>query len=159
AADHLKVASLGGLKRGEASPPLSAAGVDAVFRTAKDAAGKADGAQPGEQIVFRVTDIVVPSLDMASDEGKRAVHTLNRGLPEAFPAEYIAWPERDIGVTTNKSALSQVVSGGAGDGTNCPRNADRAASDRVCQALRARRGSGRVDHTGVRPRNPGIRLS
>jgi peptidyl-prolyl cis-trans isomerase D len=118
AADHLKVANLGGLKRGEASPPLSAAGVDAVFRTAKDAAGKADGAQPGEQIVFRVTDIVVPSLDMASEEGKRAVQTLNRGLSEDILAEYIAWLERDMGVTINQSALNQVISGGAGDGTN-----------------------------------------
>ena len=118
AADHVKVESLGGLKRGEASGPLSAAGVDAVFRTAKDAAGKADGTQPGEQIVFRLTDIVVPNLDMASEEAKRAVQTLNRGLSEDILAEYIAWLERDIGFTINQSALNQVVSGGAGDGTN-----------------------------------------
>src|SRR5499425_1120690 len=89
ATDHLKVANLGGLKRGQAAPPLSAAGVDAVFRAAKDAAGKADGAQPaGDQIVFRVTDIVVPSLDTASEEGKRAIQTLNRGLSEDILAEY-----------------------------------------------------------------------
>jgi len=119
ATDHLKVANLGGLKRGQAAPPLSAAGVDAVFRAAKDAAGKADGAQPaGDQIVFRVTDIVVPSLDTASEEGKRAIQTLNRGLSEDILAEYIAWLERDVGVTTNQSALNQVVGGGAGDGTN-----------------------------------------
>jgi len=118
AADHVKVESLGGLKRGEASGPLSAAGVDAVFRTAKDAAGKADGTQPGEQIVFRLTNIVVPSLDTASEEAKRAIQTLNRGLSEDILAEYIAWLERDIGFTINQSALNQVVSGGAGDGTN-----------------------------------------
>ena len=118
AADHVKVESLNGLKRGEASGPLSAAGVDAVFRTAKDAAGKADGTQPGEQIVFRLTNIVVPSLDTASEEAKRAAQTLNRGLSEDILAEYIAWLERDIGFTINQSALNQVVSGGAGDGTN-----------------------------------------
>ena len=118
AADHVKVESLGGLKRGEASGPLSAAGVDAVFRTAKGAAGKADGTQPGEQIVFRLTNIVVPSLDTASEEAKRAIQTLNRGLSEDILAEYIAWLERDIGFTINQSALNQVVSGGAGDGTN-----------------------------------------
>ena len=118
AADHVKVESLGGLKRGEASGPLSAAGVDAVFRTAKDAAGKADGTQPGEQIVFRLTNIVVPSLDTASEEAKRAIQTLNRGLSKDILAEYIAWLERDIGFTINQSALNQVVSGGAGDGTN-----------------------------------------
>src|SRR5512132_1749497 len=59
-ADRLKVETLTGLKRGEASGPLSAAGVDAVFRTAKDAVGKTEAAQPAEQVVFRVTDIVVP---------------------------------------------------------------------------------------------------
>jgi peptidyl-prolyl cis-trans isomerase D len=118
AADHLKVEKLSGLKRGEASGPLAAAGVDAVFRTAKDGAGKADGAQAGEQIVFRVTDIVVPSLDKASEEAKRAIQSLNRGLSEDILAEYLAWLEREIGVTINQSALNQVISGGAGDGTN-----------------------------------------
>src|SRR5437868_3759543 len=43
AAEHLKVETLSGLKRGQASAPLSAAGVDAVFRAAKDAHGKAEG--------------------------------------------------------------------------------------------------------------------
>jgi peptidyl-prolyl cis-trans isomerase D len=118
AADRLKVEALTGLKRGEASGPLSAAGVDAVFRTAKDAAGKTEGAQPPDEVVFRVTDIVVPSLDMASEDAKRALETLNRGLSEDILAEYIAWLESDIGVTINQSALNQVVSGGAGDGTN-----------------------------------------
>jgi peptidyl-prolyl cis-trans isomerase D len=118
AADRLKVEALTGLKRGEASGPLSAAGVDAVFRTAKDAAGKTEGAQPPAEVVFRVTDIVVPSLDMASEDAKRALETLNRGLSEDILTEYKAWLESDIGVTINQSALNQVVSGGAGDGTN-----------------------------------------
>jgi peptidyl-prolyl cis-trans isomerase D len=68
--------------------------------------------------VFRVTDIVVPSLDKASEEAKRAVQSLNRGLSEDILAEYLAWLEREIGVTINQSALNQVISGGAGDGTN-----------------------------------------
>jgi peptidyl-prolyl cis-trans isomerase D len=118
APDHLKVETLTGLKRGEASGPLSAAGVDAVFRTAKDAAGKAEAAQPAEQVVFRVTDIVVPSLDMASEDAKRAIETLNRGLSEDILAEYIARLESDIGVTINQNALNQVVSGGAADSAN-----------------------------------------
>src|SRR5262249_34297898 len=120
AADHLKVETLAGLKRGEASGPLSVAGVDTVFRTAKDAAGKADGAQPPAEVVFRVIDIVVPGLDMASQEAKRALETLNRGLSEDILAEYIARLEGDIGVTINQTALNQVAGGGAGDGTNCP---------------------------------------
>src|SRR5215475_5791832 len=118
AANHLKVETLTGLKRGEAAGPLSAAGVDVVFHTAKDAAGKTGAAQPAEQVVFRVTDIVVPALDMASEEAKRAVETLNRSLSEDILAEYIARLESEIGVTINQSALNQVVSGGAGDEAN-----------------------------------------
>jgi peptidyl-prolyl cis-trans isomerase D len=118
AANHLKVETLTGLKRGEAAGPLSAAGVGAVFRTAKDAAGKTEAAKPAEQVVFRVTDIVVPALDMASDEAKRALETLNRSISEDILAEYIARLESDIGVTINQSALNQVVSGGTGDGAN-----------------------------------------
>src|SRR6516162_7975616 len=118
AANHLKVETLSGLKRGEAAGPLSAAGVDVVFHTAKDAAGKTGAAQPAEQVVFRVTDIVVPALDMASEEAKRALETLNRSLSEDILAEYIARLESEIGVTINQSALNQVVSGGAGDEAN-----------------------------------------
>ncbi len=109
---------MSGLKRGQASGPLSAAGVDTVFRTAKDAAGKAEGAQPPAEVVFRVTDVVVPPLDMASQDAKRTVDTLNRGLSEAILAEYIARLESDIGLTINQSALNQVVSGAAGEGAN-----------------------------------------
>jgi peptidyl-prolyl cis-trans isomerase D len=118
AADRLKVETMNGIKRGQASGALSAATVAAIFRTAKDAAGKAEAAQPTEQVVFRVTDIVVPTLDAASADAKRAVETLDRGLSEDILAEYIAKLESEIGVTINQSALNQVVSGGAGDNVN-----------------------------------------
>ena len=116
AAERLKVESATGLKRGQGEGALSAAAIDAVFRTAKDAVGKADAAQPTEQVVFRVTDIVVPTLDMASDDAKRIVETLDRGLSEDMFAEYIAKLESEIGVTINQSALNQVISGGTGTG-------------------------------------------
>jgi peptidyl-prolyl cis-trans isomerase D len=118
AQDRLKLETLTGLKRGEASGPLSASAIAAVFRTAKDAPGKAEASEPGEQVVFRVTDIVVPSVDMASEDTKRTMEALNRGLSEALLAEYIAKLESDIGVTINQSALNQVIGGGSGDGLN-----------------------------------------
>jgi peptidyl-prolyl cis-trans isomerase D len=116
AVDHLTVQTLTGLKRGEASGPLSAGAVDAVFRTAKDAVGRADAAQQGEQVVFRVTDIVLPTLDAASEDAKRTVETLNRGLSEDVFGEYVAKLESEIGVTINQSALNQVITGGANTG-------------------------------------------
>ena len=115
AADQLKVESLTGIKRGEPPAPLSALTVDAIFRTFKDAAGSADAAQPPEQVVFRVTDIVVPKLDTASEDIKKTQETLTRALSEDVFAEYISRLQTEIGVTINESALSQVVSGGTGD--------------------------------------------
>jgi peptidyl-prolyl cis-trans isomerase D len=112
------VETLTGLKRGEPTGPLSAAGIDAVFRTAKDAVGKTQAAQPAEQVVFRVTDIVVPVLDTSSEEAKRDLEALNRGVSEDILAEYIARLESEIGLTINQSALNQVVSGGAGEGAD-----------------------------------------
>jgi len=118
AADHLTVQTATGLKRGEASGPLAAPAVEAVFQTAKDAFGKAEAAQPGEQVVFRVTDIVVPTLDASGAEAKRTLETLNRGLSEDIFGEYVAKLENEIGVTINQSALNQVVSGGNAADTN-----------------------------------------
>jgi peptidyl-prolyl cis-trans isomerase D len=118
AQDHVKVETLTGLKRGEASGPLSAAAVDAVFATPKGAAGKAEAGEPSEQVVFRVTDIVVPGLDMASEGAKRLVEGLNRGLSEDILGEYIARLESDVGVTINQSALNQVIGGASGDGSD-----------------------------------------
>ncbi len=114
-ADGLKVETATGLKRGQASGPFSATTLDAVFRVAKDAVGKAEAAQAGEQVVFRVTDIVVPALEGASEDAKRLADTLNRGISEDMFAEYIARLETEIGVTFNQSALNQVISGGAVD--------------------------------------------
>ena len=86
-----------------------------MFRTAKDALGKADAAQPGEQVVFRVTGIVVPASDLASEEAKRLIETLDRGISEDMLSEYISRLEGEIGVTINQTALNQVIGGGAAD--------------------------------------------
>jgi peptidyl-prolyl cis-trans isomerase D len=118
AASGLKVATATGLKRGQPSGPFSVATVDAIFHTAKDTAGKADAAQPTEQVVFRVTEVVVPALDAASKEAKQITETLNRGLAEDMFAEYIARLENEIGVTINPTALSQVTSSATGSDEN-----------------------------------------
>ncbi len=71
AADGLKVETAAGFKR-EATPPgVPASLIAAAFRTAKDGAGQTAGASDGQWIVFRVTDISVPPLDMASDDMKK----------------------------------------------------------------------------------------
>ena len=112
AADGLKVETITGLKRGAASPPLSAAAADKLFRTAKDAVASADAEQPGDQVVFRVTDIVVPTTDMTSDEAKAISQTPQRArLSDDIFGQYIAQLESEIGVTINQNAVRQVVTG------------------------------------------------
>lgn len=113
AADQMNVQTLGRIKRADAPPPLSAATVDAIFRTRKDEFGMAEAAPAGEQIVFKVTGIEIPSLDVASEEAKRAQETLNRSVTEDIFSEYVARLESELGVTINQSALNQVISGGA----------------------------------------------
>ena len=61
--------------------------------------------------MFRVTDIVVPKTDMNSDEVKTIAQNLNRSLSEDVFSQYIAKVESEIGVTINRNAVSQVVSG------------------------------------------------
>jgi peptidyl-prolyl cis-trans isomerase D len=117
AADGLKVATLTGIKRGEPPAPLSAAAVDVIFRTAKGAFASAEAAQPAEQLVFRVTDVVAPNLDAASEDAKQAQDTLSRSLSQDILSEYLSRLESETGVTINQSALNQVVGGGAA-GTN-----------------------------------------
>ncbi|MFL6799786.1 MAG: SurA N-terminal domain-containing protein [Xanthobacteraceae bacterium] len=118
ATSGVQVATSSGLKRGQASPPLSVTAVDAIFRTAKDAVAKAEGAQPTEQIVFRVTDIVIPTLDGNAKDTKQLSTTLTRGISEDMFAEYVAKLENEVGVTINQSALTQVISGGTGGDMN-----------------------------------------
>ena len=113
AAEGLKVETIASLKRGAASPPLSASATDKVFVTPKDAAAGAEAEQPGEQIVFRVTDIALPKTDMNSDEAKTIAQSLNRSFSDDVFSQYITKVESEIGVTINRNAVSQVVSGGS----------------------------------------------
>jgi peptidyl-prolyl cis-trans isomerase D len=110
-ADGLKVETLAGLKRASALPPFSASAIDKLFVTPKDAAASAEAERPGDQIVFRVTDIVVPKTDPKSDEAKSIAENLNRSLSEDVFTQYITQVESEIGVTINRAAVSQVVTG------------------------------------------------
>jgi peptidyl-prolyl cis-trans isomerase D len=118
--DGLKVETITGLKRGAAAPPLSASGNDKLFATPKDTAAITEGEQLGDQVVFRVTDIIVPRTDMNSDEVKNIAQNLNRSLTEDVFTQYITRIESEIGVTINRNAVSQVVTGNS----NVPDDAD-----------------------------------
>ena len=112
AADRLKLETATGLKRGNPTETFSAQALDAVFRTPKDAAGSAQGEQATHWIVFHVTDVTVPKLDMTSVETKRLSEALRSSLANDLLGEYAERLENEIGVTVNPNALSQATGGG-----------------------------------------------
>jgi peptidyl-prolyl cis-trans isomerase D len=107
-ANALKVETAAGFKRDAKVTGLPDAAVEAAFRTAKDAAGSAQGAGT-EWVVFRVTDTTVPPLDPASAEAKRLTDTVQRNLNDEQIGEYIAKLESEIGTTVNESAIAQAT--------------------------------------------------
>jgi len=111
AAAGLKVEKKAEIKRGNPQPPLSARAVDAIFRTAKDGYGTADAEAAAEQVVFRVTDIAMPKTDDQSEEARNVRETLVRSFNEDVFGEYLAYLQRQVGVTINENALKQVVTG------------------------------------------------
>ena len=96
-------------RRDASLPGLPAAAVAAAFRTAKDGVGQTAGAGAGEWIVFRVTDVSVPPLDLASEDIKKLKETLQRGLTDEQVGQYITRLESDIGTSINQAAFAQVT--------------------------------------------------
>ena len=76
AAAGLKVETASGFKRDASLPGVPAGVIAAAFRTAKDGVGQTAGAGASEWIVFRVTDVTVPPVDLASDDIKKLKETL-----------------------------------------------------------------------------------
>jgi peptidyl-prolyl cis-trans isomerase D len=105
----LKVETPAAFKRDASPPGLPAAAVAAVFRTAKDGAGQTAGTGANEWIVFRVTDISVPPVDLASDDVKKLKETLQRGLSDELISQYVVKLESEIGTTINEAAFAQVT--------------------------------------------------
>jgi peptidyl-prolyl cis-trans isomerase D len=105
----LKVDTAAGFRRDATVPGMPTSVIEAAFRTPKDAAAQAPGAGGGDWIVFRVTDVTVPPVDLASDDIKKLKETLLRGLSDEQIAEYVTKLESQIGTTINQSALAQVT--------------------------------------------------
>jgi peptidyl-prolyl cis-trans isomerase D len=80
--------------------------VAAAFRTPKDGVGQTEGSGASEWIVFKVTDVVVPPVDLASEDVKKLKESLQRAEMEEQIAAYIAKLETEIGVTINQNAFA-----------------------------------------------------
>jgi len=113
AAIGLKVETTAPFKRDAKVPGLPDIAVAAAFRTPKDAAGQAQGQAQGagaaEWIVFRVTDVTVPPLDVASDDAKKVKEALQRTLNDEQISQYVTKLESEIGTSINESAVAQAT--------------------------------------------------
>jgi peptidyl-prolyl cis-trans isomerase D len=109
----LKVESASGIKRDGTAAGLPGAVIAGVFRTARDGAGQAPGAGPDDWVVFRVTDVKVPPLDLASDETKKLKDGLQRALADEDVGQYIVRLETEIGTTINQAAVAQITGANA----------------------------------------------
>jgi peptidyl-prolyl cis-trans isomerase D len=108
AAEGLMVESKSGLKR-QGAAQLPARVITEIFRTAKDSFGSAEGQNATDRVVFRVTDIKVPTFDANSATVKRLLDQLKGAYNEELLTQYVTRLESDLGTDINQSALAQAV--------------------------------------------------
>jgi peptidyl-prolyl cis-trans isomerase D len=111
----LKVETSAPFKREASVPGVPAGLIAAAFRTAKDGAGQTPGAANSEWIVFRVTDVSVPPIDLASDDIKKMKDQLQRSLEDEQIAQYVTKLEADIGTSINEAAFAQATGASSSD--------------------------------------------
>lgn len=109
AAINAKVETATGFKRDDSPAGVPANVVTAAFRTAKDGVGQTAVNGGSEVIIFRVTDIVEPTVDATSDAVKKMKDSLDRALTDEQVASYVNKLETDIGTTINQAAFAQVT--------------------------------------------------
>ncbi|MGY4428225.1 peptidyl-prolyl cis-trans isomerase D [Bradyrhizobium sp. F1.13.1] len=109
AAIGAKVETASGFKRDDSPASVPATVVSAAFRVGKDGVGQTAVTGGTEVIVFRVTEIVDPTVDAASEAVKKLKDTLDRAQTEEQVASYVNKLETDIGTTINQAAFAQVT--------------------------------------------------
>ncbi|MDI3471573.1 MAG: Peptidyl-prolyl cis-trans isomerase PpiD [Pseudolabrys sp.] len=113
-AEGLTVQTVGDLQRGKPKAPVAAPALDAIFRTAKDGAGSAEGDTEDTRLVFVVTGVTDPALDAKSAEAEQIAQVLKNGYGEDILNEYVTHLESQLGVSVNQATLQQIVGGGSG---------------------------------------------
>jgi peptidyl-prolyl cis-trans isomerase D len=111
AAEGLMVETKSGLKR-QGGTDLPARVISEVFRAAKDAVGSADGQNPTDRVIFRVTEVNVPAFDANSAAATRLLDQLKASYGDDILGQYVARLENDIGTDINRSAVAQAVGRG-----------------------------------------------
>jgi peptidyl-prolyl cis-trans isomerase D len=114
----VKVQTASDIKRNKPIADLSEPEIDAAFHTAKDAYASAAGDKPTQWIVFRVTDIKTPTFDANAPDMKQIDQGQARQISDDIFGEYMAWLEKDLGITVNQAVLAQALGNGTPSDTN-----------------------------------------
>jgi len=105
----LSVETAKDFKRDASLPGLNAGVVAAAFRTPKDAAGQTPDPTANGWVVFRVTDVTAPTVDLASAEMKKLKEAVQRPQVDELLAQYITKLESEIGTSINEAAFAQAT--------------------------------------------------
>src|SRR5262252_1107042 len=108
AADGLMVETKSGLKR-QGSTELPARVIAEVFRTAKDGIGSAEGQNATDRMIFRVTDIKVPTFDANSEAVKKLTDQIKSAYNDELMTQYVRRLENDLGTDINQAAIAQAL--------------------------------------------------
>jgi peptidyl-prolyl cis-trans isomerase D len=108
AAEQLKLDTRWGLKR-QGTDIMPASVVSQVFRTAKDAVGSSQGQNATERIIFRVTDIKVPTFDANSATVKNISDQLKNSYSDELMTQYVRRLETELGSSINEAGVSQAI--------------------------------------------------
>jgi peptidyl-prolyl cis-trans isomerase D len=105
----LKVETASKFKREDSPRGVPSGLIAAAFRTAKDGAGQTPGAGNTEWLVFHVTDVIDPPVDLNSDDMKKLKDQLVRSISDEQVTMYVEKLEKIIGTSINEEALAQVT--------------------------------------------------
>ena len=105
----LKVVTATDLQRGKPGGFAPAKLVDTAFKSPKGVSASAEGDQVTARFVFRVTDIVDPTLDPIASKAITA--SLQNSYTDDIIGAYVTRLESDFGVTLNQQAITQVFGG------------------------------------------------
>jgi peptidyl-prolyl cis-trans isomerase D len=108
-ADQLTVETKSDLKRQGADGGLPPRVIAQVFRTAKDAYGSSEGKDATERIIFRVTDIKVPTFDPSSETAKSIGDQLKNSYNDELFGQYVTRLESDLGTSINQAGVNQAI--------------------------------------------------
>jgi peptidyl-prolyl cis-trans isomerase D len=104
-----KVETAAKFKREDSPRGVPSGLIAAAFRTAKDGAGQTPGAGNTEWLVFDVTDVIDPAVDLNSDDMKKLKDQLVRSISDEEVTMYVEKLEKIIGTSINEEALAQVT--------------------------------------------------